>query len=67
MDATAAASQLGVQPDVGLSAARWGICLGIALTTLVLVEELIKVFPRRRSRTTVRFVSRTVAAAAQSS
>jgi P-type Ca2+ transporter type 2C len=36
---------------VDLTLAQWGICLGIALT-LVVVEELIKVFLRRRSHTT---------------
>ena len=33
---------------VDLTLAQWGICVGIALT-LVVVEELIKVFIRRRS------------------
>jgi P-type Ca2+ transporter type 2C len=37
---------------VDLTLAQWGICLGIALS-LVVVEELIKMFLRRRSRTTV--------------
>ncbi len=37
---------------VDLTLAQWGICLGIALT-LVAVEELIKVFLRRRSQAIV--------------
>jgi Ca2+-transporting ATPase len=34
---------------VDLTLAQWGICLGIALT-LVVVEEIIKVFLRRSRR-----------------
>ena len=34
---------------VDLTLAQWGICLGIAMT-LVVVEEVIKVFIRRRDR-----------------
>jgi Ca2+-transporting ATPase len=34
---------------VELSFSQWWICIGIALT-LVVVEELIKVFIRRRAR-----------------
>ena len=35
---------------VDLTLAQWGICLGIALS-LVVVEEVIKIFIRRRART----------------
>jgi Ca2+-transporting ATPase len=50
---------------VDLTLAQWGICLGIALT-LVVVEELIKVFLRRRSRTNVEdSAARTSATAAR--
>jgi hypothetical protein len=35
---------------VDLTLAQWGICLGIALS-LVVVEELIKLFVRRRRLT----------------
>lgn len=37
---------------VDLTLAQWGICLGIALS-LVVVEEVIKIFIRRRTRSTV--------------
>jgi Ca2+-transporting ATPase len=37
---------------VDLTLAQWGICIGIALS-LVVVEEVIKVFIRRRTRATV--------------
>jgi Ca2+-transporting ATPase len=51
---------------VDLTLAQWGICLGIGLS-LVVVEELIKVFLRRRSRTTLDVsASRPSAAATQS-
>ena len=51
---------------VDLTLAQWGICAGIALT-LVVVEELIKVFLRRRSRTTAGVsAARPSAAAAKS-
>jgi Ca2+-transporting ATPase len=37
---------------VDLTLAQWGICTGIALS-LVVVEEVIKFFIRRRARTAV--------------
>ena len=37
---------------VDLTLAQWGICLGIALS-LVVVEEVIKIFIRHRTRSTV--------------
>jgi len=36
---------------VDLTLGQWGICLGIALS-LVVVEEVIKIFIRRRTRST---------------
>jgi Ca2+-transporting ATPase len=48
---------------VDLTLAQWGICLGIALS-LVVVEELIKVFVRRRKRGSASTVAEPVRAAA---
>ena len=47
---------------VDLTLAQWGICTGIALS-LVVVEEVIKVFIRRRTRATAPVDPRAIGAA----